>query len=486
MKIFTDFHFFFAMTINLMCNNNFKQGKYMSKYSFFDLESEYDVKTIQETCLNFLEKEDFQAYNEDKLVVTFIEIFEKLSFLHCYDVYEEIIKKLKYKQPQFYTQNFDLLEQDQFEYHVYMKNEKKINDILGLWSKDYQNYPFEEYNYSLPLLYNAYNDLFIEHIKIGSKKFQSDFKHVLFFDFLHKKKKNNEPFNEDEIYQFYSQFDVVPDKEYVSEISTYITEKIDLINIKTAFTKTIEHFYELQLFFCAYMHHKGMSLFYAYELYDCVFRYFRKSNSFDFDIDVFSSLLDDYNSNTDYSYLHIIFLTSWNLEYVYEFLREYDLIDQNTYDATRPFFEILKAQTILKYNDALWMHKFCLDLTDERKNSDRVTYEAKIFDDSFTYRFNDDKFIDYVENNLSNLPKFKKNILQCYSEIEKDNDLFAEELESFLGTMENETFNSDEFNALTNIHAVEQRKVIKIGRNEPCPCGSGKKYKKCCGKIGQK
>lgn len=24
--------------------------------------------------------------------------------------------------------------------------------------------------------------------------------------------------------------------------------------------------------------------------------------------------------------------------------------------------------------------------------------------------------------------------------------------------------------------------VNKIGRNEPCPCGSGKKYKKCCGK----
>ena len=26
------------------------------------------------------------------------------------------------------------------------------------------------------------------------------------------------------------------------------------------------------------------------------------------------------------------------------------------------------------------------------------------------------------------------------------------------------------------------RKVEKIGRNEPCPCGSGKKYKQCCGK----
>ena len=26
-----------------------------------------------------------------------------------------------------------------------------------------------------------------------------------------------------------------------------------------------------------------------------------------------------------------------------------------------------------------------------------------------------------------------------------------------------------------------RRKAPKVGRNEPCPCGSGKKYKKCCG-----
>ncbi len=26
-----------------------------------------------------------------------------------------------------------------------------------------------------------------------------------------------------------------------------------------------------------------------------------------------------------------------------------------------------------------------------------------------------------------------------------------------------------------------RREGPKIGRNEPCPCGSGKKYKKCCG-----
>ena len=29
--------------------------------------------------------------------------------------------------------------------------------------------------------------------------------------------------------------------------------------------------------------------------------------------------------------------------------------------------------------------------------------------------------------------------------------------------------------------ASEPRHSVKIGRNDPCPCGSGKKYKRCCG-----
>ena len=31
-------------------------------------------------------------------------------------------------------------------------------------------------------------------------------------------------------------------------------------------------------------------------------------------------------------------------------------------------------------------------------------------------------------------------------------------------------------------HTHEPRRTDpKVGRNDPCPCGSGKKYKKCCG-----
>jgi uncharacterized protein YecA (UPF0149 family) len=34
--------------------------------------------------------------------------------------------------------------------------------------------------------------------------------------------------------------------------------------------------------------------------------------------------------------------------------------------------------------------------------------------------------------------------------------------------------------ATSPIQSARQR----VGRNDPCPCGSGKKYKKCCGQDG--
>ena len=35
------------------------------------------------------------------------------------------------------------------------------------------------------------------------------------------------------------------------------------------------------------------------------------------------------------------------------------------------------------------------------------------------------------------------------------------------------------------VKATPVRKSNKVGPNDPCPCGSGKKYKKCCGAPGK-
>jgi uncharacterized protein len=39
----------------------------------------------------------------------------------------------------------------------------------------------------------------------------------------------------------------------------------------------------------------------------------------------------------------------------------------------------------------------------------------------------------------------------------------------------------DYWNALRNPPQTVRRESPKIGRNDPCPCGSGKKFKQCCG-----
>ena len=49
-----------------------------------------------------------------------------------------------------------------------------------------------------------------------------------------------------------------------------------------------------------------------------------------------------------------------------------------------------------------------------------------------------------------------------------------------------EHFSKENINYLRKISQQESKtpmKAKKIGRNDPCPCGSGKKYKKCCMKM---
>ncbi len=60
--------------------------------------------------------------------------------------------------------------------------------------------------------------------------------------------------------------------------------------------------------------------------------------------------------------------------------------------------------------------------------------------------------------------------------------------------METKDFDLDKLGNIENIKPAKQERtldikhytspirVMKIGRNDPCPCGSGKKYKKCCGR----
>ncbi|MSP00047.1 MAG: hypothetical protein EXR07_03195 [Acetobacteraceae bacterium] len=52
---------------------------------------------------------------------------------------------------------------------------------------------------------------------------------------------------------------------------------------------------------------------------------------------------------------------------------------------------------------------------------------------------------------------------------------------SDMSTWKRSSLDDDEWDdPIASMPSEPVRSASKIGRNEPCPCGSGKKYKKCC------
>jgi preprotein translocase subunit SecA len=85
--------------------------------------------------------------------------------------------------------------------------------------------------------------------------------------------------------------------------------------------------------------------------------------------------------------------------------------------------------------------------------------------------------------------EYKKEALRLFKEQELS---YVEQVRKILAQLFEQNIVSQENTKLQEIgekaHDISKvalsagaSKKKKIGRNDPCPCGSGKKYKKCCG-----
>ena len=66
--------------------------------------------------------------------------------------------------------------------------------------------------------------------------------------------------------------------------------------------------------------------------------------------------------------------------------------------------------------------------------------------------------------------------------IDKETVTFLMKAEVRQNTERKEVVKGNAAEDSSKIKKQTPKKSVKIGRNEPCPCGSGKKYKQCCGK----
>ena len=134
----------------------------------------------------------------------------------------------------------------------------------------------------------------------------------------------------------------------------------------------------------------------------------------------------------------------------------------------------LERVVLLKVVDEKWMNH--IDSMDELKNGIGLRAYGQQ-DPVVKYRM---EGMDMFEEMTANI---KVDVVKILMNIRKQGEVRRQETAKITGAAL-EAINSVDGGKAINVN--ENKTVVnegpKIGRNDPCPCGSGKKYKNCCGK----
>ena len=134
----------------------------------------------------------------------------------------------------------------------------------------------------------------------------------------------------------------------------------------------------------------------------------------------------------------------------------------------------LERVVLLKVVDEKWMNH--IDSMDELKNGIGLRAYGQQ-DPVVKYRM---EGMDMFEEMTANI---KVDVVKILMNIRKQGEVRRQETAKITGAAL-EAINSVDGGKAINVN--ENKTVVnegpKVGRNDPCPCGSGKKYKNCCGK----
>ena len=135
----------------------------------------------------------------------------------------------------------------------------------------------------------------------------------------------------------------------------------------------------------------------------------------------------------------------------------------------------LERVVMLKVVDQKWMDH--IDAMDELKNGIGLRAYGQQ-DPVVKYRIEGmDMFEEMVED-------IKHDVVKILMNLRKQEEVKREEAAKITGAALQtlQSLDSDQQKVKSDINRTVVNQGPKVGRNDPCPCGSGKKYKNCCGK----
>ena len=134
----------------------------------------------------------------------------------------------------------------------------------------------------------------------------------------------------------------------------------------------------------------------------------------------------------------------------------------------------LERVVMLKVVDEKWMNH--IDSMDELKNGIGLrAYGQK--DPVVQYRLEGFDMFDEMINDI------KFDVTKILMHIRQQGEVKRQETVKITGEALEAIHSVDGGSKIgTDVDRTVRNEGPKVGRNDPCPCGSGKKYKNCCGK----
>ena len=172
------------------------------------------------------------------------------------------------------------------------------------------------------------------------------------------------------------------------------------------------------------------------------------------------------------------------LDYVNSNLLKNKIKDVDTCD-TDELINLINEKVVSEYE------KKIADIPEEIKNEFEKVISLNIIDKYWMEQINT---MSHLREGIILRQYAQDNPLRAYTEegyelfdkmlenIDKNITLYLLKAEIRQNIERKEVVKNKTTNDSDQTHKGVTKKVEKIGRNDPCPCGSGKKYKQCCGK----
>jgi hypothetical protein len=170
----------------------------------------------------------------------------------------------------------------------------------------------------------------------------------------------------------------------------------------------------------------------------------------------------------------------WGTQLVYDFLLACGLVSEKIHEGMLHTLLEEKGLFIADYQTELWTYQFVVHSWPKPNSTEQAAWEneREVFGRSYKIT---DRYAKPEELLLAELDRqnpLNRAIQKGYRKVMAKNAQLKASMERDLAD-----FSARSAKPAPKLISAEEyaQRPAKVGRNEPCPCGSGKKYKKCCG-----